>query len=274
MPSIADLFVYPIKGLSAQRLGAAAIRAGAPFPGDREFALLRPGAPIDPAAPHWAKKGNFAMLMLDEALARATTRCEDGRVRAEAPGRPPFAGGFAQEDERRAFGEWLHALTPQFSAPPTWVRAPGGHFMDKPDNVISLINLETVRALAALWGRPVDPMRFRANIYIEGAPAWSEFGWIGQDIALGGLAFRVDRRNGRCAAVNVDPATGVRDLDIPRWLRDAFGHKDLGVYLFAREDGRIAPGDAVVAPAGEAAPSGADAEGVAPATERFVCAGC
>ena len=42
---------------------------------------------------------------------------------------------------------------------------------------------------------------------------------------------RVDRKNGRCGATNVNPATGRRDLDIPGSLRAAFGHKDLGVYL-------------------------------------------
>jgi rubredoxin len=41
----------------------------------------------------------------------------------------------------------------------------------------------------------------------------------------------------------VNPVNGRRDLDIPGSLRAAFGHKNLGVYLLAREDGRIAVGD-------------------------------
>jgi GntR family transcriptional regulator/MocR family aminotransferase len=37
------------------------------------------------------------------------------------------------------------------------LRSRGGNFMDKPDNVISLINLATVRALEEFWRRPIDP---------------------------------------------------------------------------------------------------------------------
>jgi GntR family transcriptional regulator/MocR family aminotransferase len=156
------------------------------------------------------------------------------------------------------------------------VRARAGHFMDKPDNVISLINLATVRALEVMWGASLDPLRFRANIYVDGPPAWSEFDWVGQEIRIGGVGFLVDRRNGRCGATNVNPATGARDLDIPRSLRTAFGHKDLGVYLVAQGDGRIAVGDAFQTPAssqhtGLAAPAGG---AFAPSAHRFICSGC
>ena len=74
---------------------------------------------------------------------------------------------------------------------------------------------------------------------------WEEFDWVGGDIRLGDAMFRVDRRNGRCGATNVDPATGRRDLDIPGSLRKAFGHKDLGVYLVARSSAGLTVGDAV-----------------------------
>ena len=128
-------------------------------------------------------------------------------------------------------------LLPNFPAPPVLLRSRGGHFMDKPDNVISLINLATVRALEELWGAPIDPLRFRANLYIDGARPWEEFDWVGRGIRIGGVTFSVDRKNGRCGATNVNPVTGQRDLDIPGSLRAAFGHKNLGVYLIARESG-------------------------------------
>lgn len=65
-------------------------------------------------------------------------------------------------------------------------RSTGGHFMDKPDNVVSLINLATVRSLKQKWGCEIDPLRFRANLYIDGIRPWEEFDWIGSDILLGG----------------------------------------------------------------------------------------
>ena len=39
----------------------------------------------------------------------------------------------------------------------------------------------------------------------------------------GDVLLRVDRRNGRCGASNVNPATGQRDLDVPGALRGSFG---------------------------------------------------
>ena len=34
----------------------------------------------------------------------------------------------------------------------------------------------------------------------------------------------------RCAATDVDPATGIRDLTIPKTLQQTFKHADCGVY--------------------------------------------
>jgi GntR family transcriptional regulator/MocR family aminotransferase len=197
------------------------------------------------------------------------------RLRVEGPGRLKLEGALDREDERRAFEDCFLSLLPGFSAAPKLVRARGGHFMDKPDNVISLVNLATVRALEALWDAPVDPLRFRANIYVDGAPAWSEFDWVGQQVRIGGVTFAVDRRNGRCGATNVDPQTGARDLDIPRSLRAAFGHKDLGVYLMAAQDGRISVGDRMEFPDPSRRPQPAPAAGAFdPSTHRFICSGC
>jgi DNA-binding transcriptional MocR family regulator len=75
---------YPVKGLSADAPRRAQLEAEKPFPHDRVFALARPSAPIDSVNPQWAKKGPFAMLMLDEGLARVTTELDlsDLRLRA------------------------------------------------------------------------------------------------------------------------------------------------------------------------------------------------
>ena len=277
MAIVKSLYFYPVKGLSAQPLGSASIRAGQPFAHDREFALLRPDAPIDPLAPQWAKKGNFAMLMLDAGLARLATHldCETLRLRVEGLSRERLEGALDRDDDRRALEQHFLSVLPGFASAPRLARARGGHFMDKPDNVISLINLATLRALESQWGVALDPLRLRANIYIDGPPAWAEFDWIGSQIRIAGVAFRVDRRNGRCGATNVNPKTGARDLDIPHSLRTGFGHKDLGVYLVAEEDGRIAAGDAVETP-GAGPPAGAApaAGNFEASPQRFICSGC
>ena len=47
----------------------------------------------------------------------------------------------------------------------------------------------------------------------------------------------------RCAAANVDPDTGARDLAVPETLLRSFGHADCGVYAEVIETGKIAAGN-------------------------------
>lgn len=254
MQVVRGIYRYPVKGLSAQPVAEIVLEAGKPFPFDRICALARPGVPIDHDDPKWAKKGLFVMLMLDEALAKVRTRYDpDGTTLTirggDADGSPALlSADLSDEAGRDAVERFFRDLVPTLKDTPRLVRSRDGHFMDKPDNVVSLINLATVRSLEERWGVEIDPLRFRANFYVDGIDPWQEFDWIGSDIRMGDAVFRVDRRNGRCGATNVDPATGVRDLDIPASLRAAFGHKDLGVYLLTRKGGKVAVGDPIAVP--------------------------
>ncbi|HEX4447600.1 MAG TPA: aminotransferase class I/II-fold pyridoxal phosphate-dependent enzyme, partial [Polyangiaceae bacterium] len=287
MRIVRGIYRYPVKGLSPQPLRGVELEAGRPFPFDRVFALARPAVPIDVAAPRWAKKGLFLMLMLDETLASVQTYLDVETmrftvVRGPASSPPEGAGkeclldvDLTTAQGREAVEAFFRRQVPRLQAPPTLVHAPDGHFMDKPDNVISCINLATVRSLEAEWGRAIHPLRFRANFYIEGARPWEEFDWVGSDIMLGDVLFRVDRRNGRCGATNVNPVTGERDMDIPGSLRKRFGHKDLGVYLVARTGGKVVAGDRVTVP--ELQPSSPATGAFAlpsPGRGTFICRGC
>jgi uncharacterized protein YcbX len=95
-------------------------------------------------------------------------------------------------------------------------------------------------------GAPVDPLRFRGNVYVTGWPAWREFDFLGQEIAIGKAArLKIVKRIVRCAATNVDPTTGIRDLAIPDTLLRTFGHADCGVYGEVMAAGEISVGDPV-----------------------------
>ena len=99
------------------------------------------------------------------------------------------------------------------------LQAPGHSFSDVARKVVSIINLASVAALETAVGAPVHPLRFRANVYVAGWPAWHEFDLVGRDIAIGAAArLKVVKRIVRCAATNVDPDTGMRDLAIPATL--------------------------------------------------------
>jgi GntR family transcriptional regulator / MocR family aminotransferase len=284
MITLRHLFRYPVKGLSPEPLDGVDLVAGRPLPLDRAYALGRPGRGIDPASPQWAVKSRFLMLMLDEGLARVHSHLDEAtRLLTLRAGGEELRADLRTAAGREAVETFIAGL-PGLRSPgrPRLVAAEDGHFMDKPDPVVSLINLASIRALEAWWGEAIDPLRFRANIYIDGAPPWAEFGWVGGSLAIGSLAIgslanggarlRVDRRNGRCAAVNVDPASGLRDRDIPARLRQSLGHKDFGIYLLVERSGRINRGDTVtVFPPASAKPPTA---GLAPAPGRYACRAC
>jgi GntR family transcriptional regulator/MocR family aminotransferase len=278
MAVVSGIYRYPVKGLSAQPLRGIQLDAGRPFPFDRIFALARGNAKIDPADPQWAKKGLFVMLMLEEALARVRTRLDIETMRltiADADGAEQLTAELETAAGRAAVEDFFAALVPTLQARPVLVRSRAGHFMDKPDNVISLINLATVRSLEERWGQSLDPLRFRANLYIDGVRPWQEFDWIGASLRIGDAVMRVDRRNGRCGATNVDPWTGQRDRDIPTALRAAFGHKDLGIYLITEQGGAVVVGDQVAVPESRIGGSAAAAPPpLAGAPGRFICRGC
>ena len=132
----------------------------------------------------------------------------------------------------------------ELRGPPKVLHAPDHSFSDVARKVVSIINLASVSALETAIGARVNPLRFRGNVYVEGWPAWQEFDLLGHEIAIGKNArLKVVKRIVRCAATNVDPDTGARDLTIPETLLRNFGHADCGVYGEVIEAGEIKVGN-------------------------------
>jgi uncharacterized protein YcbX len=135
----------------------------------------------------------------------------------------------------------------ELRGPPKVLAAPEGfRFTDSRRGYVSLINLASVRAFEDVVGAPVDPLRFRGNIHLEGLDPWAEFDLVGQVLTTpSGIRLKVTKRIERCAATNVDPVTGIRDLQIPRSLMQAYGHFDCGIYAEVLTGGTLAAGDSL-----------------------------
>jgi hypothetical protein len=134
----------------------------------------------------------------------------------------------------------------ELRGPPKVLFGAGHSFSDVARKVVSIINLSSVTAVESAIGAPVNPLRFRGNLYIAGWPAWHEFDLVDQELTAGdGARLKIVKPIERCAATNVDPNTGIRDLTIPRALMECFGHTDCGVYAEVVAAGSIAPGDAI-----------------------------
>ena len=251
--TVSSIFRYPIKGLSAEPLAHVGLSAGQSIPHDRRFAIARATTSIDPEKPEWLPKTQFFMLMREEKLAQLRTRFDEhtGVLVIERLGRVLFKARITDTQGCKAldafFAEFLIDCP---GGPPKVVEAPGHTFADakqKPNSTtcqyLSLVNLVSVRDMELIAGVPIDPARFRANVYFEGAPAWSELKWVGRELSLGKARLHVVSVTTRCPATAVNPATAERDLDIPRILRDEFGHNYMGVYAEVVEGGMVATND-------------------------------
>ncbi|MGH6896277.1 MAG: MOSC domain-containing protein [Geminicoccaceae bacterium] len=246
--TIARICRYPVKGMSAESLQRASLAAGEGLPLDRKFALARPGAPFDPERPTWLRKRNFLMLMTDERLAELRVAYDDAaaRLTIEQGARREVDADVRTPAGREAIERFFEAfMGPGLQGRPRLVSAPGHMFTDNATKYVSLVNLASVADLERRLGQPVDPLRFRANLYVTGLPAWREFDWLGRELCAAAIGFRVAERIDRCAATNVDPASGVRDLNIPLTLRKIFGHIDCGVLLRVSRGGDLEVGQAI-----------------------------
>jgi uncharacterized protein YcbX len=248
LAKVDTIYRYPTKGLSPEPLGRTRLTAGQTVPGDRLYAIENGPSGFDPAAPSYQPKSRFLMLMRNERLARLRSRYDDAShtLAIESEGRT------IRGDLRAAAGRGdIEAFFAAYCAgelrgPPKVLQAPGHSFSDVAKKVVSIINLASVAALETAVGAPVHPLRFRANVYVAGWPAWREFDLLGREIAIGKDArLKVVKRIVRCAATNVDPDTGIRDLSIPDTLMRTFGHADCGVYGEVIANGEIAVDDEV-----------------------------
>jgi uncharacterized protein YcbX len=161
----------------------------------------------------------------DKVAARGDLETAEGRAAIESF----FSTNFASE----------------LKGPPKIVSSDGHSFSDVAQKVVSIINLGSLKAIENIVNQPVHPLRFRANLYVSGWPAWHEFELLGQTLAIGDARLKIVKRTVRCAAVNVDPESAVRDLDIPQTLMRRFGHADCGVYAEVIASGTIGVGDAI-----------------------------
>lgn len=245
--AIAALFRHPIKGFTPQRVASARLTANAAFPGDRLFAVEDGPCGFDPALPAFIPKQRFAVLAKIAEVAKARTSYDpaSGELRASAPGAADFAGSISDEHGRQAFAAWLSQLLGDDAAGPLRLIYGAGHrFLDHPQGHVSVLNLASTRDLAARLGRPVDPLRFRANIHVEDWPAWAENHWTDRDLRLGDATARVFKPITRCAAPDVDPPTAMRDIAVTAELHRLYGHMLCGVYVQITKGGLVREGDA------------------------------
>jgi len=242
---IQAIYRYPVKGLSPQALARVPLAVGETLPADRLYAIENGPTGFDPAAPVYFPKIRFLMLMRNERLASLRADYDEAShtLTIHWEGREAARGDLRTKEGRLAVEAFFRRFMPDEPRGPPKVLFGAGHsFSDVAKKVVSIINLSSVAEVENAAGAPVNPLRFRANVYVEGWPAWHEFDLLGREICAGSARLKVVKRIVRCAATEVDPDTGIRDLPIPDTLMDNFGHADCGVYAEVIAPGEIAVG--------------------------------
>ena len=249
MAKIHSIYRYPIKGLSPESLPRAALKPGETIRGDRLYAIENGPSGFDPQQPAYLSKTNFLMLMKNEHLATLRTSFdqETHTLTITPPERGPIICADLRTAEGRAEIERFFAryCAGELRGPPKVLHADGHSFSDVARKVVSIINLASVAAVEAMVDAKVHPLRFRGNLYVEGWPAWSELDQVDKELSIGNARLKIVKRIVRCAATNVDPDTGQRDLELPKTLLRTLGHADCGIYAEVIEGGEIAAGDGV-----------------------------
>ncbi|MGH8177851.1 MAG: MOSC domain-containing protein, partial [Steroidobacter sp.] len=210
---VVGLWRYPVKSMAAEPLAEVDVSWHG-FAGDRRWAFIRNGV----------TQSGFPWLTLRER--------ED-----MSQYRPSFIDQ-AQPDKsptivRTPSGVVFDVTDPALGAE---LCAPGAQVIKQNRGVfdtfpLSLITTQTIARLGEMVGARLEVQRFRPNILIEAAEQapFPEDSWVGCVLRIGGMRMRVDKRDGRCVVITIDPVTTERNPAILRAVaRDRQGC--LGVY--------------------------------------------
>ncbi|WPO98499.1 MOSC domain-containing protein [Pseudomonas sp. HR96] len=128
--------------------------------------------------------------------------------------RVPDAGDVAAAWVSRFLGKPTRLV----HVPPERARRLGSAYGGDDDRVafadgfpLLLIGEASLQDLSARVGRPLEMLRFRPNLVVQGAQAFAEDGW--KRIRIGDVQFRVAAPCARCILTTIDPQTGQRSSD-------------------------------------------------------------
>ncbi|MFJ7284558.1 MOSC domain-containing protein [Pseudomonas sp. NPDC099000] len=227
MLRLSALYRYPLKSGKAEPLQQASLdKLG--LDGDRRWML------VDEASGRFLTQRVVGQMSQLSALWNA-----DGGLTLSAPGRSPIDIALPASDaELRGVTIFKDSLRVPDAGDEagTWV----SEFIGKPTRLVQipldrarttqagygrdddqvafadgfpllLIGQASLEDLSQKVGRPLEMLRFRPNLVIEGSEAYAEDRW--KRIRIGDVEFRVVKSCSRCILTTIDPQTGLRSDD-------------------------------------------------------------
>lgn len=226
---VTGLWRYPVKSMGAEPLSAVDVNWHG-FAGDRRWAFVRNGVP----------HSGFPWLTLRER--RDLNHFRPYFADPSSPDKSPVLvrtpSGTEYDVADPALGKLVDAEGLRA------IKQDRGIFDTFP---LSLITTQSIALLGEATGSSLDVQRFRPNILVEATNqnSFPEDAWVGRILQIGGLSMRVDKRDGRCAVITIDPLTSESNPSILRTVAES-RQGCLGVYGTVVAPGRIALDDLVL----------------------------
>lgn len=252
-PVLSFLRTYPVKGFQGEALSACDLKPGSLLPGDRAWAFTSGHAQTEEKeADSWLPKKHFLQIMSFAELIGLAIKPEAHTQTFSLYHHDTLVmvADWSDTEAVRALCARLQSLLEQAGADlPGAIslrHLPAGGFSDTRTPWITLGGMASVHDFAAATGTRPDIDRFRLNLWVETQTAFEELNWIGRRAQLGQAILTFTEPVGRCAAINSDPVSGARADDLPGWMRDHYGHADLGVFAAVEQAGQVKRGDKLI----------------------------
>ncbi|MCR8844276.1 MOSC domain-containing protein [Paenibacillus sp. SC116] len=227
---IIDMYRFPVKSFAGERLESCQIEPYGLY-GDRFCAFY------DETKQGW--NSFFTARQIPNMLAYQAKHVDDGIVVTGPDGRT-FGWDKELMQEIQSYSKRKVSMKSYREPNPT-----DPNLMSVDAASILIVTDATLRKLEALWGKPVDHRRFRANIVIaveEGIVSETE--WLGKRLSVGDIELQVDEECSRCMITTLDPDTQERDPSLLKILNTEM-KMNFGVYASVKKVGQIRVGDNV-----------------------------
>ena len=251
---ISSIHFSPIKSLSFTNIESCEIKKNLGILNDRKFAFSRvidaEKALLIEKNPNDRKLNNFLSLKNSPVLNKYNFTYKDNKLALILGGEEQVSIIADDLDQRSKLINKLIDLESSLKKPMFLLQNNEFPFYDtsnsnKVFNSISLINLNSIGDFEKRINQKVEFQRFRGNFYVDGIDAWEERNWIGKNIKINNVLFKVERNIPRCVAINLKPKTDYSDLSLLQSLKKAYNHFDMGIYLRSLNDGKIKVGNAI-----------------------------
>ena len=251
---ISSIHFSPIKSLSFTNIKSCEIKKNLGILNDRKFAFARvvdaEKALLIEKNPNERKLNNFLSLKNSPFLNKYNFTYKDNKLALILDGEEQISITADDLDQRSKLINKLIDLESSLKKPMFLLQNNEFPFYDtsnsnKVFNSISLINLNSIEDFEKRINQKVEFQRFRGNFYVDGIDAWEERNWIGKNIKINNVLFKVERNIPRCIAINLKPKTDKSNLNLLQSLKKAYNHFDMGIYLRSLNDGKIKVGNEI-----------------------------